>query len=156
MFTENKKIKILLFLAFIIFVGIFAMGKAKVSNAPVEKTEYSYTTFGGLAKSSDLIDMSIKEGVKVHGILSYRGTIQGAYFFEANIKVQILDANKNVLKESNGVATSEWMTEGPVDFEGNIDFTGLPTTLGYFRLANDNPSGDSALDKYIDIPIVIN
>src|ERR1035437_3670236 len=78
---------------------------------------------GILGNKDDLISFSITPNAKVHGILSYRGTIKGGYFFEANIVINILNANKNVLKKSNAVATTEWTTSGGVDFEGNIDFT---------------------------------
>ena len=104
----------------------------------------------------DLIAFSIFPGTKMpNGILSYRGTIKGGYFFEANIIINILDANKNVLKKSNGVAKTDWMTVGPVDFEGNIDFTGLSAGPAFFEIHNDNASGLPANDKSILIPIVL-
>ena len=65
----------------------------------------------------DLVSFSILPGSKLHGIVSYRGVIKGAYFFEANILINVLDVNKNVLKKSHAMATIDWMTAGPVDFE---------------------------------------
>lgn len=103
----------------------------------------------------DLITFSIWPETKVHGILSYRGVIKGGYFFEGNILINILDSNKNVLKNSNAMATTDWMTAGPVDFEGNIDFTNLPKGSAYFEIRNDNPSDIRANDKSILIPIII-
>lgn len=151
MFT--KKVKFLLFVGFVVIVGIFALGNFSNSkNSNEEKLDDSMVS----TVHPDLLTFSIVPNAKVHGILSYRGSIKGGYFFEGNIRIIILDADKNVLKESNGIAKSEWMIEGPVDFEGNIDFTGMPSTSGYFRIANDNPSGDPENDKFIDIPIVIN
>ncbi len=108
-----------------------------------------------LGNKDDLVSFSIWPSTKVHGILSYRGTIKGGYFFEANILINILDANKKVLKQSNAVAKTEWATAGPVDFEGNIDFTGLPKGPAYFEIHNDNASGLPEHDKSILIPIVI-
>lgn len=105
--------------------------------------------------TSDLISFSIAPGTKVHGILSYRGSLQGGYFFEGNVIINILDANKKVLKSSNAVAKTDWMTAGPVDFEGNIDFTGLKKGNAYFEIHNDNASGLVQNDKSILIPIVI-
>lgn len=151
MFT--KKVKFLLFVGFVVIVGIFVLGNFSNSkNSNEEKLDDSMVS----TVHPDLLTFSIVPNAKVHGILSYRGSIKGGYFFEGNIRIIILDADKNVLKESNGIAKSEWMTEGPVDFEGNIDFTGMSSTSGYFRIANDNPSGDPENDKFIDIPIVIN
>lgn len=108
-----------------------------------------------IGNKEDIIGFSIKPNVKVHGILSYRGSIKGGYFFEGNILINILDANKKVLKKSNAVAKTEWMTAGPVQFEGNIDFTGLPKGMAYFEIHNDNASGLPENDKSILIPIVI-
>ncbi|MEK7459521.1 MAG: Gmad2 immunoglobulin-like domain-containing protein [Patescibacteria group bacterium] len=108
-----------------------------------------------LGNTADLINFSILPNTKVSGIKSYRGSIKGGYFFEANILINILDANKNVLKKSNAMATSEWMTAGPISFEGNIDFTGLPKGQAYFEIHNDNASGLPENDKSILIPIII-
>ena len=104
---------------------------------------------------ADLISFSILADSKVYGVVSYRGVIQGGYFFEGNILINILDTNKNILKKSNAVATSDWMTSGPVDFEGNIDFSGLPKGSAYIEIKNDNPSDLPANDKSVFIPIVI-
>ncbi len=120
-------------------------------NKPVEQMPKE----GILGNKDDLISFSIWPGAKVHGILSYRGTIKGGYFFEANIVINILDANKKVLKQSNAMAKTDWETSGPVDFEGNIDFSDLPKGPAYFEIHNDNPSDIRANDKSILIPIVI-
>ncbi|MEK9181653.1 MAG: Gmad2 immunoglobulin-like domain-containing protein [Patescibacteria group bacterium] len=103
----------------------------------------------------DLVSFSILPGSKLHGIVSYRGVIKGAYFFEANILINVLDVNKNVLKKSHAMATIDWMTAGPVDFEGNIDFSDMPKGPAYFEIHNDNPSDMRQYDKSVLIPIVI-
>ncbi|MES3031792.1 MAG: Gmad2 immunoglobulin-like domain-containing protein [Patescibacteria group bacterium] len=108
-----------------------------------------------LGNKDDLVSFSIWPDSKVHGVVSYRGVIKGAYFFEANIRINILDLNKNLLKSSNAMATDEWMTSGPVSFEGNMDFSGLPKGPAYFEIHNDNPSDLRENDKSILIPIVI-
>ncbi len=110
---------------------------------------------GILGNKDDLISFSISPYTKVHGILSYRGVIQGGYFFEGNILINILDAKKNILKKSNAVAKTEWTTSGSVNFEGNVDFTGLPKGSAYFEIHNDNASGLPKNDKSILIPIII-
>ena len=108
-----------------------------------------------LGNKDDLISFSIWPNTKVHGVLSYRGVIKGGYFFEANILINILDSNKKIIKQSNAVAKSDWMTSDPVDFEGNIDFSGLLKGPAYFEIHNDNASGLPQNDKSILIPIVI-
>lgn len=108
-----------------------------------------------LGNKDDLISFSIWPNTKVHGVVSYRGVIKGGYFFEANIVINILDLNKKVLKASNAMAKTDWMTTEPVSFEGNIDFTGLPKGPTYFEIHNDNASGLPENDKSILIPIII-
>ncbi len=106
-------------------------------------------------RKDDLISFSIWPGSEVSGVKSYRGTVKGAYFFEANIRVNVLGVNKQLLKAGNAVAKTDWMTDGPVDFEGNVDFTGLPKGSAYIEIHNDNPSDLPQNDKSILIPIVI-
>jgi hypothetical protein len=108
-----------------------------------------------LGDKENLVSFSILPNSKVFGIKSYNGTIKGGYFFEGNILINILDENKNVLKNSNAMATTDWMTSGPVDFEGNIDFTDLPKGRAFVEIHNDNASGLPENDKSILIPIMI-
>lgn len=108
-----------------------------------------------LGNKDDLISFSIRPFSNVHGTVSYRGSIKGGYFFEGNILIGVADINKKIIRQSNGVAKTDWMTSGPVDFEGNIDFSGLPKGPAYLEIHNDNPSGLTENDKSILIPIVI-
>ncbi len=108
-----------------------------------------------LGNKDDLISFSIWPNSKVHGVVSYRGGIKNNYFFEANIRINVLDMNKKVLKSDFATATTEWMTSGPVSFEGSFDFSGLPKGPAYFEIQNDNPSGLPENDKSILIPIVV-
>ncbi|HAE36394.1 MAG: hypothetical protein UR85_C0001G0011 [Candidatus Nomurabacteria bacterium GW2011_GWF2_35_66] len=103
----------------------------------------------------DLVAFSIMPNTKVKGIVSYRGIVKGGYFFEANILINVLDSNKKVLLKSNAMAKDDWMTSGPVNFEGNIDFTNLKKGQAYIEIHNDNASGLSENDKNILIPIII-
>ena len=108
-----------------------------------------------LGNKDDLIYFSTLPYTRVFGILSYRGSIKGGYFSEGNILINILDQNKKVLKKSNAVAKTDWITSNPVEFEGNIDFTGLKKGPAYFEIHNDNASGLKENDKSILIPIII-
>lgn len=109
-----------------------------------------------LGNTADLLSCSVVSGAKMpKGILSYRGELKGAWFFEGNIGIAILDGNKKLLKQDHAMSTTEWMTAGPVAFEGNIDFTGLPAGMGYFEIQNDNASGIPENNKSILIPIIL-
>lgn len=108
-----------------------------------------------LGSKQDLVSFSIKPGSKVSGITNVFGSVQGGYFFEANILINILDSDKNLLKSGNANATSDWMTSGPVTFDGTLDFSGLPKGPAYIEIHNDNASGLPENDKNILIPITI-
>jgi hypothetical protein len=108
-----------------------------------------------LGNKEDLVSFSILPNAKVHGVVLYQGVIKGGYFFEANILINILDSNKKVLMNSHALSTTDWMTAGEVNFEGNIDFTNLEKGPAYFEIHNDNPSDIRANDKSILIPIII-
>lgn len=103
----------------------------------------------------DLVSFSVSPGDKISGVLNFNGIVRNAYFFEANILVNIIDTNKKLLKAGYGMATTEWMTSEPVSFSGNIDLSGLTPGPGYIQIANDNPSDIRANDKFIYIPIII-
>lgn len=105
--------------------------------------------------AKDLVSFSVKAGDTVSGKVKATGVVSGGYFFEANIVVNILDANKKLLKAGNGMADGDWMTAKPTSFSTNLDFTGLPSGPAYIEIKNDNASGDPAYDKQILIPIVI-
>jgi len=120
-----------------------------VDETPVVKEEITEVP------ASDLVSFTVLPNSKVNGILSYQGTIKGGYFFEGNILVNILDSNKSLLRAGHAQAMTEWMTVEPVEFEGNIDFTGLPVGPAYIEIHNDNASGLPENDKSILIPIKI-
>jgi hypothetical protein len=147
-----------LFILFILFffgVGfLFAFNK----NYPINPDGFKGFLTGTAQISgnrSDLISFSVPAGGKVSGVVSFRGVVKGGYFFEANILVNILDQNKNLIKQSNAIAMTDWMTTEPVTFEGSIDFGGLPKGRAYIEIHNDNASGLPENNKNILIPIVI-
>ncbi len=153
----------LLFILIVLMViALRFMFQNKETYSPIleEKTDKTMPVIADKSQitgnKDDLISFSIAPGTKVHGILSYRGVIKGAYFFEGNILVNVLDLNKKALLKSNGVSKSEWMTTGPVNFEGNIDFTNLAKGPAYIEIQNDDPSnGEGGPAKKILIPIII-
>ena len=111
---------------------------------------------GVLGRKEDLESFSIKPYDKVQGKISYSGSVKGGYFFEANILVNILDADKNAILKNYASAKSEWMTSDPVIFEGTLDLSNLSAGLYYLEIHNDNASGLPENDKSILIPIIIN
>lgn len=154
-FFGSKLNSVLLLILIVLMVfALRIMLKDKATYLPVLEQNVPAREVEG--KKGDLISFSIVPGAEMpSGILSYRGSIKGAWFFEANILINILDKNKQIIKSSNAVAKTDWMTVEPVEFEGNIDFTGLPKGPAYFEIHNDNASGLPENDKSIQIPIII-
>ena len=101
----------------------------------------------------DLVFFSVSPGDEVSGVLNFSGTVRNAYFFEANIGINILDENKKLLKAGNAMATTDWMTSEPVSFGGTIDLTGLPPGPGYLQIANDNASGLPENEDALRVPV---
>ena len=110
-----------------------------------------------LGNREDLIASSVWPDAELHGLVSFNGSVKGGYFFEGNILINVLDANKKVLKLGHATAKTDWMTSGPVNFEGNIDLTGLPKGGAFLEIKQDDPSGGESgkMIKQILIPIFI-
>ena len=106
-------------------------------------------------KAKDLVFFSVTPGQRVSGRVELNGSIRGGWFFEGNIMINVLDKNKVLLKSGNAQAVTDWMTVDEVEFEGEVDFTGLPKGFGFIQIHNDNASGVPENDKLILLPIVI-
>jgi hypothetical protein len=154
----KNKILIILLLV-LVLVGAYFMLKPKSGSKEIEeKAQPQFGISSGLVEGNnkdDLVSFSILPDAAVSGLVSYKGVVKGGYFFEANILINILDENKNIMKKSNATATTDWMTQGPVSFEGNIDFAAFPKGKAYIEIHNDNASGEAKNDKSILIPITI-
>ncbi len=103
----------------------------------------------------DLVSFSIKPGQEVSGKVNINGIIKGAYFFEANADVYIMDANKNILRTTYITGLGDWMTSGPVPFTGVLDFTGLPKGSGFITIQTVKGEDSALIKQQIFIPIVI-
>ncbi|QQR50411.1 hypothetical protein IPF86_00615 [Candidatus Nomurabacteria bacterium] len=102
----------------------------------------------------DLVFSSIKPGDSIGGEVILLATVQGAYFFEGNIGITIEDTAGNILKQTHGMAITEWMTIGPVTFTSALDLIGIAPGPGYIVIRADNASGLPEHDKSIKIPVV--
>ena len=160
-FFGSKLNTVLLFVLIILMVvAIRMMLQNKELYLPIlsqnqEQTSVDKNDSQISGNKDDLVSFSILPNSKVHGVVSYQGIVKGGYFFEGNILINILDINKNFLKKSHANATTDWMTAGPVNFEGNIDFSLFQKGPAYLEIHNDNASGLPEHDKSIFIPIII-
>ncbi len=90
--------------------------------------------------------------------LTITGEARGTWFFEAVAPVTLIDKNGNIIAQGHITATSTepggWMTLDFVAFTGTLTFPPQPAgTRGYLVLSNDNPSGISAKQLTLDIPV---
>lgn len=162
--AEDKKSKLYIF----IFVAMMVTALVLVISQQFEKPDEAKVVEekssevidskddGILGNKDDLVYFNIKPYDKVQGRISYNGVVKGGYFFEANILINILDKNKNIVLRSYATAKSDWMTSDPVMFDGTLDLFGLDSGSYYLEIHNDNASGLPENDKNILIPIIIN
>src|SRR6185436_18997851 len=99
MSNNNSKINtVLLFVILIILVaGVFFFTKGSsmtTSNGTNGNGNQTGANLEILGNKADLVSFSIKPGDKVSGKVTATGSVKGGYFFEANIGVNILGANK--------------------------------------------------------------
>ena len=119
-----------------------------IGGAPASST--SKAVFG---TTGDLVDFSIPRNSTVSGVTDASGILKGGYFFEATARGMLLDATKTEVKSFPITAVGEWMTSEGVAFTMSFDASDMPAGPGYIRIANDNPSGDPANDKFVDVPV---
>lgn len=148
---SKKLVKTLLFLAIIlviVLVCISLKGNNNTNNDQIVDTKV-------IGNDKDLVSLSIDPGTEVSGIMMVTGSAPGNYFFEGNILVNILNSDKELLRNGNGNAKTDWMTSGPVGFDAVLDFSDLKKGEAYIEIHNDNASGLPENDKSVLIPIII-
>ena len=105
--------------------------------------------------TSDMITVSSPQpGQTVGTQFNATGAARGTWYFEASFPVAVLDKNGTQLAQKPAQALSNWMTNDFVQFNVALDvgnYSG-PATL---VLKKDNPSGDPAKERSVEIPIVI-
>lgn len=85
--------------------------------------------------------------------LGIQGEAVGGWYFEASFPITLKDAHGTVLGQGPAQAIGNWMTTSFVPFAATLPFTTPTTATGTLILQNDNPSGDPAMSKEVDIPV---
>lgn len=85
--------------------------------------------------------------------LEVKGEARGTWFFEANLRVNLLDANGGIVVATYGTAEGEWMTNDFVPFGSVVEFQPPVTETGILRILNDNPSGLPENERHFDVPV---
>jgi hypothetical protein len=144
-------------IAIIGFVA-FSFVYPQTAQAPNSNGNGNGTTTPGDTTNPDIADLisvsTPTKNQKISSPVTITGQARGTWYFEASFPIEILDSNGTVIGQGHGEAKSDWMTEDFVPFSATITFTSLGAgKTGTIRLKNDNPSGDPARDKHIDIPV---
>ena len=94
-----------------------------------------------------------KYGDLVTSPMTVSGKAKGFWFFEANIPVELKDANGKSLVKQGLHAGGDWMTSDYVPFSGTLTFPQPETEFGVLIIEKDNPSGDPANDSSFAVPV---
>lgn len=87
--------------------------------------------------------------------LTATGKARGYWYFEASFPVALRDQSGATIAQAPAQAQGEWMTEEFVPFSVTLTYPPQPAgSTGTLVLRNDNPSGEPANDKQIEVPVV--
>ena len=154
---KTRTLLILGLVVIILIVGsliIFAPMVSKAPTAPSQTASSSTQTSAEPASLPDLLTViEPLPGEKVASPLTISGRARGTWYFEATAPVELRDASGTVIAHGTIRAQGDWMTTDFVPFTATLTFTAPVTSTGTLILKNDNPSGDPARQKELDIPV---
>ncbi len=144
-------ITIVIILAVLIVLGLVFDWGRKVPDTGGNATSTATTT-----SDSDVIVFSPKENEAVTSPIKILGKAKGSYFFEAVFPINLVDSSGNVISTNHAQAIGDWMVPGFVNFSSEITYDNATNTgRAMLVFKNDNPSGDSARDKYFYVPVIL-
>ena len=141
-----KRTIIILFAIFVVAICIFCYIKINksilVNKEPVDRSDV-------------IVVISPVKDSPVSSPLSISGRARGSWFFEGSFPIVLLDSDRNTIAEGHATAQSEWETNDFVKFLGNLQFNNyIKGQKGILVLKKDNPSGLTANDDSIEIPVL--
>lgn len=119
----------------------------------------SGTTASSTSDLSDLVVVtSPKPGATIGtSTLTVTGKARGSFYFEASFPVYLTDWDGRIIAQGHAQAQGDWMTQDFVPFTATLTYTkpvgGAEAVRGTLILRNDNPSGDPARDKALEVPV---
>lgn len=109
---------------------------------------------------SDLIRVtSPAPGATIESPVTITGEARGTWYFEASFPIYVVDWDGKIIGEGYAEAQSDWMTSEFVPFIARVSFDTAEIHNNYSKrgtliLKKDNPSGLSAHDAAIEIPVM--
>jgi hypothetical protein len=140
-------------LALIAFGSALVLFLVPAPKTPLDTT--ASTTVTSAATTTD--DLQVEPVTAASTSLTVSGKARGIWYFEASFPIQILNASGTVLAQGAAQAEGDWETTDFVAFTASFNYPAQPMgSNGSIVLKKDNPSGDPANDKQIEVPIVFN
>jgi hypothetical protein len=99
----------------------------------------------------EMIVFAPAKNTAVTSPLTLEGMAKGNWYFEANLPVEIVDAQRRSLGKKFVTATKDWMSESLVPFAGELEFQKPTTKTGFLIFKNDNPSGLEENEKSFEV-----
>jgi hypothetical protein len=124
---------------------IFARG-LEVASFSILKNEESEI------KKTEARIFSPEQNTLITSPLSVKGEAPGAWFFEATLRLRLVDDKGDIIANSWAQADGEWMTENYVPYEGVLNFN-TEAESGELWVLNDNPSGLPEYEVFVKIPV---
>ncbi|MBI4068473.1 hypothetical protein HY413_03650 [Candidatus Kaiserbacteria bacterium] len=106
-------------------------------------------------ENPDVVLLTPLPNQKVANTFLVQGAARGPWYFEASFPVTLVADDGIILDQTPAQAQSDWMTTELVPFMATLVAPSTyhgPATL---VIKNDNPSGDPARDKMVEIPVTI-
>jgi len=117
-------------------------------------TETASSSLPSNTMSDTIVVTSPGGNATVQSPLILSGTARGSWYFEATAPAKLVNAANVVIAQGPITAQGDWMTNDFVPFSGSLTFLPQPAgSTGTLVLMNDNPSGDPANQKELDIPV---
>jgi len=109
---------------------------------------------GNELEKIDLIQVeNPRPNQKVSSPLLVKGKARGAWFFEADFPVRLLNSEGELVATGTATAQSDWMTEEFVLFSAELEFENPETKKGILIFEKDNPSGLPEYDDELIMPV---
>ncbi len=125
-----------------------------VSATPTPILEQSKIIYNNATADNITVDLPFA-GAVVGKDFIIKGRARGGWYFEASFPVSVIDKDGKVLFQGPAKALGDWMTTEFVSFSVNVKVPEKYIGPANIILKKDNPSGDSARDASVTIPINI-
>lgn len=110
-------------------------------------------------QTSDIIVTTPTQKQSVTSPITITGKAKGNWFFEASFPVTLTNWDGLIISEGHATALGNFQTSDYVPFTATLSYTlpkDTPYKRGFLILKNDNPSGDPARDKSIELEVELN